>query len=56
MTLHVVNERDEIDVAVWWDLSRIVRHFERQGVARQDVKVAVVHAALRLMADRSEKT
>ena len=54
MTLHVANEMDEVEVAVWWDLSRIVRHFERQGLARRDVKVAVVNAAMRLMADEGD--
>ena len=51
MTLHVANEMDEVEVAVWWDLSRIVRHFERQGLERRDVKVAVMNATLRLMND-----
>ena len=51
MTLHVANEMDEVEVAVWWDLSRIVRHFERQGLARRAVKAAVMNAALRLMKD-----
>ena len=51
MTLHVANEMDEVEVAVWWDLSRIVRHFERQGL----VKAAVMNAALRLMKDEGEE-
>jgi len=55
MALHVANEMDEVEVAVWWDLSRIVRHFERQGLERQDVKVAVMNAALRLMNDEGER-
>ena len=55
MTLHVANEMDEVEVAVWWDLSRIVRHFERQGLNRQEVKVAVMNAALRLMNDEGER-
>ena len=54
MGLHVANEMDEVEVAVWWDLSRIVRHFERQGLARQDEKVAVMNAALRLMNDEGD--
>ena len=37
MTLHIANEMDEVEVAVWWDLSRIVRHFERQGLERREV-------------------
>ena len=45
MTLHVANEMDEVEVAVWWDLSRIVRHFERQGLERRAVKAAVMNAA-----------
>ena len=56
MALHVANEMDEVEVAVWWDLSRIVRHFERQGLERQDVKVAVMNAALRLMNDEGESS
>ena len=56
MTLHVANEMDEVEVAVWWDLSRIVRHFERQGLERREVKVAVMNAALRLMADEAESS
>ena len=55
MALHVANEVDEVEVAVWWDLSRIVRHFERQGLNRQEVKIAVMNAALRLMNDESER-
>ena len=55
MALHVANEMDEVEVAVWWDLSRIVRHFERQGLERQDVKVAVMNAALRLMNDEGDR-
>ena len=55
MALHVANEMDEVEVAVWWDLSRIVRHFERQGLNRQEVKVAVMNAALRLMNDEGER-
>ena len=51
MALHVANEMDEVEVAVWWDLSRIVRHFERQGLERRAVKAAVMNAALRLMKD-----
>ena len=54
MTLHVANEMDEVEVAVWWDLSRIVRHFERQGLERREVKAAVMNAALRLMKDEGE--
>ena len=54
MTLHVANEMDEVEVAVWWDLSRIVRHFERQGLERREVKVAVMNAALRLMKDEGQ--
>ena len=53
MTLHIANEMDEVEVAVWWDLSRIVRHFERQGLERRAVK-AVMNAALRLMKDEGE--
>ena len=56
MGLHVANEMDEVEVAVWWDLSRIVRHFERQGLPRQDVKVAGMNAAMRLMADEGEQS
>lgn len=56
MPLHVANEMDEVEVAVWWDLSRIVRHFERQGLERRDVKVAVMNAALRLMNDEGEQS
>ena len=55
MALHVANEMDEVEVAVWWDLSRNVRHFERQGLNRQEVKVAVMNAALRLMNDEGER-
>ena len=55
MTLHVANEMDEVEVAVWWDLSRIVRHFERQGLERRAVKAAVMNAALRLMKDEGEE-
>ena len=54
MTLHVANEMDEVEVAVWWALSRIVCHFERQGLERQEVKVAVMNAALRLMNDEGQ--
>ena len=54
MTLHVANEMDEVEVAVWRDLSRIVRHFERQGLERREVKTAVMNAALRLMKDEGE--
>ena len=54
MALHVANEMDEVEVAVWWDLSRIVRHFERQGLERREVKVAVMNAALRLMNDEGD--
>ena len=56
MALHVANEMDEVEVAVWWDLSRIVRHFERQGLERREVKVAVMNAAPRLMADEAESS
>ena len=56
MTLHVANEMDEVEVAVWWDLSRIVRHFERQGLERREVKAAVMNAALRLMNDEGEQS
>ena len=55
MTLHIANEMDEVEVAVWWDLSRIVRHFERQGLERREVKTAVMNAALRLMKDEGEE-
>jgi len=55
MTLHIANEMDEVEVAVWWDLSRIVRHFERQGLERRAVKAAVMNAALRLMKDEGEE-
>ena len=55
MTLHIANELDEVEVAVWWDLSRIVRHFERQGLERRAVKTAVMNAALRLMKDEGEE-
>ena len=54
MTLHIATEMDEVEAAVWWDLSRIVRHFEREGLNRRDVKVAVVNAAMRLMSDEGE--
>jgi len=54
MTLHVANEMDEVEVAVWWDLSRIVRHFERQGLERRAGKAAVMSAALRLMEAEGE--
>ena len=53
MTLHVVNKMDEVEAAVWWDLSRIVRHFEREGMKRKDAKRAVLNAALRLSQDVS---
>ena len=56
MTLHIANEMDEVEVAVWWDLSRIVRHFERQGLERREVKAAVLNAALRLMKDEGEQS
>ena len=55
MALHIANEMDEVEVAVWWDLSRIVRHFERQGLERRAVKTAVMNAALRLMKDEGEQ-
>jgi hypothetical protein len=55
MTLHIANEMDEVEVAVWWDLSRIVRHFERQVLERREVKAAVMNAALRLMKDEGEE-
>ena len=54
MTLHIATEMDEVEAAVCWDLSRIVRHFEREGLNRRDVKVAVVNAAMRLMSDEGE--
>ena len=55
MALHIANEMDEVEVAVWWDLSRIVRHFERQGLVRRAEKPAVMNIALRLMKDEGEE-
>ena len=55
MALHIANEMDEVEVAVWWHLSRIVRHFERQGLERRAVKSAVMYAPLRLMEDEGEE-
>ena len=54
MTINTANVMVEVEVAVWWDLSRIVRHFERQGLERREVKTAVMNAALRLMKDEGE--
>ena len=54
MRLRSAAERDGVEAAVWWDLSRIVRRFEREGLNRRDVKVAVVNAAMRLMSDEGE--
>ena len=53
MSLHVANKMDEVEAAVWWDLSRIVRHFEREGMKRNEAKQAVLNAALRLINDGS---
>ena len=53
MSLHVANKMDEVEAAVWWDLSRIVRHFEREGMKRNEAKQAVLNAALRLINDES---
>lgn len=47
------NKMDEVEAAVWWDLSRIVRHFEREGMKRNEAKQAVLNAALRLINDES---
>ena len=53
MSLHVANKMDEVAAAVWCDLSRIVRHFEREGMKRNEAKQAVLNAALRLINDES---
>ena len=44
---------DEVEMSVWWDLSRNVRYFEREEMIWKNAKRAVLNAALHLLNDEA---